>query len=63
MQKKLFNITVAKGSVHNAAVQLYDAVLLYAYAVKEVVDAGDDPRDGKKVLEHMFKVIISKFKY
>lgn len=49
-------MVVAKESVHNAAAQLYDAVLLYAYAVKSAVDAEDDPRNGVKLYSHMLNV-------
>ncbi|XP_035674523.1 atrial natriuretic peptide receptor 1-like [Branchiostoma floridae] len=36
-----------------AALYLHDAVLLYAVALNATLAAGEDPRDGGKILQHM----------
>ncbi|XP_066277592.1 atrial natriuretic peptide receptor 1-like [Branchiostoma lanceolatum] len=36
-----------------AALYLHDAVLLYAVALNATLAAGEDPRDGDKILQHM----------
>ena len=46
------------------AAKVYDAVMLYARAVKTIIDRGGDPHDGEEVMTAIFNTTYtSKFSF